>query len=239
MEGKQMPLFQEWLGEWGIPAQDVRSINLRCRVEHNRNHTICSVYLIPETPVEPLRYTQSVWKDIPKILSLGATGTVPIKGIFVNAQSLSATKWEEIRTMGMRERAQIVAVAEVWALAKREAQFVGYRRQLSRHMGLGKGMAIWVHADNTTHLERVHDDRWVFAVLAGLTHHAMLIIAVHMPQRREPALYAQCLATLTALRELYAGIECLICGDWNRFVLEHLAIERWLHEMKMFAHSTG
>ena len=105
---------------------------------------------------------------------------------------------------------------------------MGYRRRLSKQMGIGNSMATWMHADRTTHSEKLHDDRWVFVVLAGLTHHKALIIVVHMPERREPSLYAQCPKTLTVLRELYASIECIICGDWNNFVPEHSAKMPWL-----------
>ena len=200
---------------------------------------MCSAYLVPGTQCVPLRYTQSVWSNIPKILSLGTTGSVSVRGIFVNAQSLTKDKWDEVRTVGLRERVHIIAVAEVWGITNRDAQFMGYRRRLSRRMGSGRGMAVWVHADSTAHIEKVHDDRWVFAVLVRLTHHAQLIVVVHMPQRREPALYNQTLATLSALCALYGGIECIICGDWNRYVPTHPATERWLQGEQLYVHNTG
>ena len=114
---------------------DIWGIWLRCTVEHREQHTVCSAYLVPGTQCAPLRYTQSMWRNIPKILSLGTTGSVSVRGIFVNAQSLTKDKWDEVRTVGLRERVHIIAVAEVWGITNRDAQFMGYRRRLSRHMG--------------------------------------------------------------------------------------------------------
>ena len=87
---------------------------------------------------------------------------------------------------GIRGKAQIVTVAEFSDVSKRDLHFVGYKRLLSRHMGIGKGMALWIHAERMAHMTGVHDDRWIFAVLANLTAHTLLVVVVHMPQRKEP-----------------------------------------------------
>ena len=36
---------------------------------------------------------------------------------------------------------------------------MGYKRRASKHMGMGKGMVLWVREVLTVHMEKVHDDR--------------------------------------------------------------------------------
>ena len=78
--------------------------------------------------------------------------------MFVNAQSMKANKSHEIKTVALRSRATFVAVAEIWGLEKRDPLFLGYKRRVSRHMGIGRGIGVWVHAGGVTHMEKVHDD---------------------------------------------------------------------------------
>ena len=81
-------------------------------------------------------------------------------------------------------------------------------------------------------MSRVHDDRWIFAVLTNLTAHTLLVVVVHMRQRKEPGQYARCLDTITTLRELHACAVCIVCGDWNRFVPRHAATAQWMQERR-------
>ena len=140
--------------------------------------------------------------------------------------------------MGIRERAQIVALAEIWDDSKRDLHFVGYKRWVSRHMGMRKGMAPWMHAECRAHMSSVHDDEWIFAFLTNLTAHTLLVVVVHMPQPKEPHQHAPCLDTITTLPELYTCALCKACGDWNRFVAEHAATAQWMQERRLYAHCT-
>ena len=136
----------------------------------------------------------------------GGAGTVPITGLFVNVQSLSANKWKEVKSAALRMQAAIVAAAEVWSDEKTPLQFMGYKRRASKHMGMGKGMVLWVREGLTVHMEKVHDDRWILAVIVTMTSHTVLVVTVHMPQRNDPGIYAQCLCMLHVLREMYACV---------------------------------
>ena len=96
---------------------------------------------------------------------------------------------------------------------------------------MGKGGA-------DVHMEKVHDDRWILVVIVTMTSHTVLVVTVHMPQRNDPGTHVQCLCTLRVLREMYACMECIICGDWNRFLPRHAATLMWMQEASMYEHST-
>ena len=74
---------------------------------------------------------------------------------------------------------------------------------------------------------------------ARMAHHTILLIVVHVPQRKEPGDYTRCLQILTVLYTLHAYTQCVICGDWNTFFTTHLATTQWMQERRMYAHTTG
>ena len=63
--------FREWVTAWGIHTDDVWWIYLQCTIRHTQGYTISSAHLTPAEPTPPLTYTTSIWKGMPKILSLG------------------------------------------------------------------------------------------------------------------------------------------------------------------------
>ena len=141
--------------------------------------------------------------------------------------------------MALRNRATLVAVAEIWGAERRDPLFMGYKRRISKHMGIEKGIAVCGHTDRVRHIGKVHDDRWAMAVLARMAHHTRLLIVLHMPQRNAPGDYAKCLQTLTAVYPLHAYAQCIICGDWNRYVPTHTHTAQWMQDTRMYAHTTG
>ena len=126
----------------------------------------------------------------------------------------------------------------MWSGEKTSLQFMGYKRRASRHMGMGKGMVLWVREGMTVHMAKVHDDRWILAVIVTMTSHTVLVVTVHMCQRNDPGTYAQCVCTLRVLRAMYACMECIICGGWNRFLPRHAAALMWMQEASMWGHNT-
>ena len=92
--------YREWLRAWGLQAHNLWAIRLRCSIVHKDGHTICSALIQPREPTEHLRYTRTIWQEVRKILSLGTSRTAATKGLFVNAQSPDANKWQGIRTVG-------------------------------------------------------------------------------------------------------------------------------------------
>ena len=113
MKGNERALFEEWARAWGTKEEDMSTMELRCTITHSDGHTICSAYLHPQTQLPQMHYTTSIWSGMPKILSQRRGGKVTITGMFVNAQSMTASKWQEIKTVALRNRATLVAVAEI------------------------------------------------------------------------------------------------------------------------------
>ena len=96
-----------------------------------------------------------------------------------------------------------MAVAVVCGEEKRALRFSGVQAHNIQTHVEGEGMALWVKESQITHMEKVHDDRWLMVVIVSMTSHRVLIIVVHMPQGK----------TLSALKEMYACMECIMCGD--------------------------
>ena len=99
--------FGEWVLARGIQTDNVWGVYLECTLRHAQGYMISSSHLTPARPTPPLTYTTSIWKGMPKLLSLGWARMVPITGLFVNVQSLSANKWKEVKSSALRMPAAI------------------------------------------------------------------------------------------------------------------------------------
>ena len=93
----------------------------------------------------------------------------------------------------------VCGCCRVWNEEKKSLQFLGFDKHrvsqhmgtgVSRHLGTGRAIVLWVRDTQTKQLEKVHDDRWIMAIIATMTCHTLLIISVHMPQRNNPGTYA-------------------------------------------------